>query len=133
MSAPTLSSEGMPPGIPRGALTPRLISFFSGTVGFSVKIALLSFSNALAVWAGYVLAERSQWIGLIVLVLVTAAIDALYLGGRRFLPLKFLIPATIFMVAFQIVPILYTIDVSFTNYSTGHIASKGDAIRQIQL
>jgi len=133
MSATTGPSAGMPPEVPRAAFTPRLISFFSGTVGLVVKVALLSFSNALAIWAGYVLAVRHQWIGLIVLVLVTAAIDALYFGGRRVLPLKFLIPATLFMIAFQIVPIVYTIDVAFTNYSTGHIASKSDAIQQIQL
>jgi arabinogalactan oligomer/maltooligosaccharide transport system permease protein len=132
MSATTASSAGMPPEIPRAAFTPRLISFFSGTVGLVTKIALLSFSNALAIWAGYVLAERRQWIGLVVLVLATAAVDVLYFGGRRVLPLKFLVPATLFMIAFQIVPIAYTIDVAFTNYSTGHISSRSDAIRQIQ-
>ncbi len=133
MSTTTASSAGLPPKMPRAAFTPRLISLFSGTVGLVVKVALLSISNAFAIWAGYVLAQRHQWIGLIVLVVATVGIDLLYFGGRRVLPLKFLLPGVLFMVSFQIVPILYTIDVSFTNYSTGHISSKSDAIRQIQL
>ena len=32
------------------------------------------------------------------------------------------------MIAFQVVPILYTVNVAFTNYSTGHILSKDQAI-----
>jgi arabinogalactan oligomer/maltooligosaccharide transport system permease protein len=122
----------MPNEPPRVAFTPRLISFFSGTAGFAMKIALLSLSNALAVWAAYVLIDRRQWIPVVILAAATAAIDLLYFG-RRTLPLKFLIPGTLFMLAFQIIPILYTIDVAFTNYSTGHITSKQDAITQIQL
>jgi arabinogalactan oligomer/maltooligosaccharide transport system permease protein len=122
----------MPTKPPRPALLPRLISFFSGTVGVAMKIALLSLSNALAVWAAYVLLDRRQWIAVAVLAVATIVIDALYFG-RRTTPAKFLIPGTLFMLGFQIVPILYTIDVAFTNYSTGHITSEASAIKQIEL
>jgi arabinogalactan oligomer / maltooligosaccharide transport system permease protein len=132
VSATTASSAGVPIDVPRAAVTPRLISFFSGTVGVAVKLALLSASNALAVWAAYVLIDRRHWIPLAILVAATAAIDLMYFGQRT-LPLKFLLPGTLFMICFQIVPIVYTIDVAFTNYSTGHIASKAGAITQIEL
>jgi arabinogalactan oligomer / maltooligosaccharide transport system permease protein len=132
VSATTASTAGISVGPPRPALITRLISAFSGTVGQVAKIALLSLSNALAIWALVVLADRSAWIPVVVLVAVTAAIDLMYFG-RRTLPLKFLIPGTLFMLAFQIIPIIYTIDVAFTNYSTGHITSKPDAITQIEL
>jgi arabinogalactan oligomer/maltooligosaccharide transport system permease protein len=121
------------PGVPRAAFTPRMLSFFSGSVGLAVKIALLSASNALAIWAAYVLATRHLWLPLGILIGATVAIDLLYFGQRKTLPLKFLIPGTLFMLAFQVTPILYTIDVAFTNYSTGHIASKSGAIKQIEL
>lgn len=98
-----------------------------------VKIALLSVVNALAVWAAYVLLDRRHWIALAVLVAATVAVDFLYFGARRTLPAKFMIPATIFMLAFQVVPIFYTIQVALTNYSTGHILGKQDAIEQIEL
>ena len=132
MSADTASDVVLPIEPPRGALVPRLITAFSGSVGVAVKLALLSISNALAAWAAYVLLDRRQWIGLAVLVAATAAIDALYFR-KQALPAKFLVPGLLFLVCFQIVPIIYTVDVAFTNYSTGHILSKSSAITQIQL
>jgi arabinogalactan oligomer / maltooligosaccharide transport system permease protein len=111
---------------------PRLLAAFSGTVGTTVKIALLALSNGLAAWAAYVLIDRKHWIALGVLVAATLALDAIYFAART-LPLKFLIPGVLFMICFQVVPIIYTINVAFTNYSIGHVLSKGDAIPQIQL
>ena len=64
------------------------------------------------------------------------------LGDRRRLPraaaagrcrLKFLIPGTVFLLAFQIVPIIYTISIAFSNYSTGHVITKADAIEAIKV
>src|SRR5439155_10724892 len=40
---------------------------------------------------------------------------------------------TIFLVAFQLIPIVYTVNVAFTNWSTGHIINKQSAIKQIQI
>ncbi|HVP74587.1 MAG TPA: ABC transporter permease subunit [Gaiellaceae bacterium] len=120
--------------VPRPALIPRLISAFSGTAGLAVKIGLLAVSNALAVWAMYVLATRGDWLPVGVLAAVTVAIDAVYMSERaRSLPLKFLIPGMVLLVAFQVIPIIYTVEVSFTNYSTGHIATKAAAIKQIEI
>ena len=100
-----------------------------------LKIALLALSNALAVWAAYVL-DRPVAVGRrsAILVAATAAIDLVYLAPRRgTLPLKFLVPGTVFLIGFQIVPIVYTINVAFSNYSTGHILTKAEAIQQIKI
>ena len=117
----------------RRAYLPRLISFFSGSVGFAVKIALLSLSNALAAWALYVLVDREHWVAAGVLLAATLLVDYVYLAMRRTIPAKFLVPGTIFLAAFQLAPIVYTVEVAFTNYSTGHITTKADAIKQIKL
>jgi arabinogalactan oligomer/maltooligosaccharide transport system permease protein len=118
----------------RPGIIARSIALFSGLTGYVIKLILLGLTNAVAVWAAVVLVDRSKWISLAVLVSATALIDFVYLVPRRStLPLKFLIPGTVFLVAFQLVPIVYTIEVAFSNYSTGHIASKSDAIHQIQL
>jgi len=112
----------------------RGIAFFSGTVGLVVKIVLLGLLNALAVWAASVLADHGKWPAFVVLLVATVGIDAVYMVSRnRFVPGKFLIPGLVFLVAFQIAPILYTINVAFTNYSTGHILTKGQAIQSIQI
>jgi arabinogalactan oligomer / maltooligosaccharide transport system permease protein len=67
-----------------------------------------------------------------VLIAATAAIDAIYLLKRWTLPLKFLVPGTVFLLAFQVIPVAYTVNVAFTNYSTGHILSRSEAIESIQ-
>src|SRR5262245_22846044 len=111
----------------------RGIAFFSGTVGFAIKIALLALLNAVAIWAATTLLSRENYIALVVLLAATAGIDFVYLFPRKkTIPLKFLIPGTVFLVAFQIAPVLYTVNVAFTNYSTGHLLEKSEAIASIQ-
>ena len=114
------------------SLPTRAISVFSGTVGLAFKIVFLSLVNALALWAAVVLLDHEKWKAVIVLIAATAAIDAIYLVKRWTLPLKFLIPGTVFLLAFQVVPVAYTINVAFTNYSTGHILSKSEAVSSIE-
>ena len=108
------------------------MAVFSGTVGLAIKIALLAVVNALAVWAGTVLAGDEKWLSFGVLVAATLLIDVVYLTPRRYIPLKFLIPGTVFLVAFQIAPIVYNVNVGFTNWSTGHILTKSEAIQGIE-
>ncbi len=99
-----------------------------------IKIVLLSVTNALAIWAAYVLASRHHWVALPILVAATLAIDVVYLLPRRWtLPLKFLVPGTVFLIAFQIVPVIYTIEIAFSNYSTGHVIDKASAIEAIKI
>jgi len=114
------------------SLPARIITAFSGGVGFTIKIALLAIVNALAVWAAVILADRHKWPALVVLVAATVAVDLVYLTKRRAIPLKFLVPGTILLIAFQVVPIAYTVNIAFTNYSTGHILAKDEAIDGIK-
>jgi arabinogalactan oligomer/maltooligosaccharide transport system permease protein len=97
-----------------------------------IKIVLLSIVNAVAVWAAIVLADHHKWRAVAVLVLVTVVIDFIYLTNRWTLPLKFLVPGTVFLLAFQAIPVVYTINVAFTNYSTGHILSHSEAVSAIK-
>ena len=111
----------------------RLIASFSGTVGLAVKLVLLAIMNAIAVWAAIILAQQDKWPALVVLAAATLAIDLIYFSKRAgAVPLKFLIPGTVFLIAFQILPIIYTINVAFQQYSVGHIITKGEAVRQIE-
>jgi arabinogalactan oligomer/maltooligosaccharide transport system permease protein len=132
------ASSASPPVAPQPPFRPgivaRSIAAFSGTPGQIIKLVILSLTNALAVWAAYVLVDRTKWISLALLVAVTIAVDVVYLAPRTWtLPAKFLVPGTVFLLAFQMVPIVYTIEVALSNYSTGHIASKSEAIAQIKL
>ena len=116
----------------RPSLLSRLITLFSGPLGIAVKLVGLALLNALAVWAAVRLADQGKWVVLAVLVAATAAVDLIYAWPGRAIPAKFLVPGVIFLVSFQVVPIIYTVSVAFQNYSTGHVLTKGEAIRAIQ-
>ena len=93
-------------GLQAGAASRAGSRAFSGTAGLVIKIACSRVSNALAAWAG-IRADRRTSAGcaLAVLVAATALIDFLYLVPRRWtLPAKFLVPGTVFLIAFQIDP-----------------------------
>ena len=114
------------------SLPSRAIAFFSGPVGLGLKLLFLGLLNALSLWAAVVLAGDGSWIALAILVAATVAIDAVYMWPKRVVPLKFLVPGTVFLIAFQIVPIAYNVNVAFSNWSTGHILTKDEAITGIQ-
>ena len=70
-------------------------------------------------------ARRGQeWFWLTVLVLVTLAIFVVYLQPWH-IPLKYIVPGTIFLIAFQVVPVVSTFGVSFTNFGDGHRGIEG--------
>src|SRR4051794_19206854 len=109
------------------------IAAVSGMPGLVLKITFLAAVNALALWAATVLLDRGDWFAVVTVVATTIGLDVAYLVARRAtVPLKFLLPGMVFLLGFQLAPVLYTISVAFTNYSTGHIASKGDAIKGIE-
>ena len=119
--------------VPSPSLIARGVGFFSGTVGLVIKLAILAGVNALALWAVGALLADDRWIAAVVIGVVTALIDPAYLYPSRLLiPLKFLIPGTVFLVAFVVVPIVSNANIAFTNWSTGHNLTKDEAIVAIQ-
>jgi arabinogalactan oligomer / maltooligosaccharide transport system permease protein len=122
------------PAVPRPSLLARALGFFSGTVGLVIKFSLLAVVNALAVWAFSILLSDEKWLAALVVGVVMLLIDLAYLlPSRRLIPAKFLIPGTIFLVAFVVVPIVSNANIAFTNWSTGHNLSKDEAISAIEV
>ena len=101
------------------------------TTGMLVKIALLGLVLAIAIFGAFPLIEQQQWLGLALLTVVTAVIFWVYLSPRR-IPAKYLIPGTLFLLAFQVFPVLYTMSTAFTNFGDAHRGSKEDAIQAIE-
>ncbi|MFY1700372.1 ABC transporter permease subunit [Micromonospora sp. WMMA1923] len=99
--------------------------------GLAVKVILLGLTAGIAVWAAFPLVAAGAWVGLALLVATTAGLGYLYLG-RRHVPAKYLVPGTLFLIAFQVLPVLYTASTSFTNFGDGHRGSKDEAIVAIQ-
>ena len=118
---------------PRGD-RPRLSVGADGTsspMGLLFKVVALGVLAAVAVWGALPLIEQEQWIGLGILIAVTVLAFYVYLSPRA-IPLKYLLPGTLFLIAFQILPVLYTVSTAFTNFGDGHRGSKEEAITAIQ-
>jgi arabinogalactan oligomer/maltooligosaccharide transport system permease protein len=122
-----------PEPVPAASLLARAVGFFSGPVGLLIKLVLLGAVNALAIWAVGVLLADDKWIAALAIGAVLLFIDFAYLfPSKRLVPLKFLIPGTIFLVAFTVIPIVSNANIAFTNWSTGHNLTKDEAIVAIQ-
>ncbi|MGH3065516.1 MAG: ABC transporter permease subunit [Gaiellaceae bacterium] len=119
--------------VPKPSWLVRAVGFFSGSVGFAIKIVLLAILNALVLWAAGVLVADGKWIAALIVLAATALIDLVYLyPSTRLVPLKYLVPGVVFLVAFVIVPIVSNANIAFTNWSTGHNLTKDEAIVAIQ-
>ncbi|WP_036374118.1 ABC transporter permease subunit [Micromonospora sp. ATCC 39149] len=99
--------------------------------GLVVKVVLLGLVAGIAIWAAFPLVEAGKWVGLALLAATTAGLFYLYLTPRH-IPAKYLLPGTVFLIAFQVFPVLYTASTAFTNFGDGHRGSKDDAIVAIQ-
>ena len=95
------------------------------------RIVLLGLTVAVAIWAAFPLADAHAWTGLIILAATTAGLLFLYLTPRH-IPAKYLAPGTLFLIAFQLFPVLYTASTAFTNFGDGHRGDKDQAVVAIQ-
>jgi arabinogalactan oligomer / maltooligosaccharide transport system permease protein len=118
----------------RGSTLPRPSASrarYGSPTGLIVKIVLLGFVNAVGIWGISVMIAEPDWALAISAMVALALIDVVYLS-KRFIPAKYLLPGTLFLVAFVLYPVIYTIYISTTNYGTGNNLSREQAITQIE-
>ncbi|WTM65725.1 ABC transporter permease subunit [Humidisolicoccus flavus] len=97
---------------------------------FVFKIILLAIFDALAVMLLMILLSQGD-IALFVVVLIAAIlINVVYLV-KGLLPAKYLTPGIVFLLIFQVFTIGYTGYIATTNYSSGHILTKDDAVQAL--
>jgi len=103
----------------------------SGRLGPLVaKIILLGGFNALLVTLLFILVQRHSWNITAVTVVVGAVINWIYLS-KRTVPAKYITPGLVFLGIFQVFVMLYTVYIATTNYSTGHILNREQAVQSI--
>ncbi|MEK7410007.1 MAG: ABC transporter permease subunit [Actinomycetota bacterium] len=112
----------------RPSFLSRAIVAFSGTTGLVLKLVVLSMHNGLVGWAIIILFTQGRGWWALSVAAVLFVFDGIYLVPNRLLPAKFIAPGTIFLVAYLIIPIFFTINTAFQKYSTGHVLSKSEAI-----
>jgi arabinogalactan oligomer/maltooligosaccharide transport system permease protein len=128
MSLDLKGAEVTPPRPKAAPAPPPPGARLAGQAG---KTLLLGLVAALAVWGAFPLVSAHAWVALGALAAVTALIFYVYLSRRR-IPLKYLLPGTLLLIAFQVIPVLYTASTALTNYGDGHRGSKQDAVVAIQ-
>jgi arabinogalactan oligomer / maltooligosaccharide transport system permease protein len=136
MTGPTLEDERTDQDAAAHRRSRRAAAFAeaasAGWKVWLVKIVLLGVIDALAVYAILVLISQGQWLPPIVVAVVTVGVNIVYLKPGL-LPAKYLTPGLIFLFVFQIFVVLYSIYIAFTNYGSGHISTKDDAVNALLL
>ncbi len=99
--------------------------------GFWVRLVALMILNAMAAYAFVVLVTEGAWGFLTSLIVGTVFINWVYFS-KRTAPLRWIAPGLILMSVFVVWPILFTVYLSFTNWATGNILTKGQSIEQLE-
>jgi arabinogalactan oligomer / maltooligosaccharide transport system permease protein len=126
--APSPGGGKLPPPTYVDRLAERLGS--GSLVGLVAKLLFLGVINGSALWAVITLLPDRAWTPIVVVTLATLALDFVYLS-KRTLPLKFLIPGTLVLLIFQVYPVLYTGYIGFTNYGTGNVLTREQAVGRL--
>ena len=92
-----------------------------------LRYAFLGIFNAGSVYLIPLIITFESWFLLSVLIFIMFLINFTYLTDK-FAALKWITPGVIFMFSFVVFPAAYNTYVSFTNWSTGHILTKTQAI-----
>src|SRR5262245_28001549 len=101
------------------------------TTALITKVILVGLVDALLVLAFAKAVTAEWWLAVGFFAVVFVAVNFAYFTNRA-LPLKYLLPGLVFLVAFQIYMMVFTGYASFTNYGSNHLGDKDEAITSIQ-
>ncbi len=113
------------------AATKAHATYSGGLWPWVFKIAILGVLDAGALYAALVLLNENSWGALAAVVIGTAILNIIFIPPNRFLPAKYLAPGLVFLLIFQVLAIIYTTYIAFTNQSDGHILNRDDAIAAV--
>jgi arabinogalactan oligomer/maltooligosaccharide transport system permease protein len=94
---------------------------------FLVKLVILAVINALGLFVVFSAWQVGHWGVLAAMVVILVVADWVYFS-RRMIAAKYLFPGLVFLLIFQLFTIGFTAYISFTNYGTGHNATREDAV-----
>lgn len=103
------------------------------TTASSIGLRLLGLMifDAGALWLGITMWNDGYWQFTAVIAVITVLINYIWLRAEAY-PLRWMSPGLAFMILISVYPILYTVYISFTNYGTGHLLPKVQAIEVLE-
>ncbi len=99
--------------------------------GFWIRLVGLMILNAMAVYAAVVLYAEGAWGFLASLVIGSLFINWVYFS-KKTAAMRWIAPGLILMIIFVVWPIIFSVYIAFTNWSTGNILTKTQAIEQLE-
>jgi arabinogalactan oligomer/maltooligosaccharide transport system permease protein len=105
---------------------------YGASLGLIVKYTLLGILNAVVLASLPTMFDKPDYALAVSAIVALIVIDVVYLSKRRFIPAKYLLPGTLFLLVFAVYPIFYLVYISTTNYGTGNNLNKQTAIERIE-
>lgn len=96
-----------------------------------VRTALVAVFDAFAIWVITQLGANRSWAVMVLFIAAFALVNWAYLNPRAQAS-RWLTPGLVLMVVFVLYPVLYTAYISFTNYQTGNLLDKDQAIERLE-
>ena len=125
MDLPTAPARVGEPREPKLSLGPT-----ASTAALLLKILVLGAVAGTLLWITPLFVAGSHWGMLAGAWLIGMAVFVIYLGRRK-LPAKYLLPGVVFLAVFMIVPIVYNLQISTTNFGDGTRTSKEETVATI--
>jgi ABC-type sugar transport system permease subunit len=101
------------------------------TTALLLRIVGLFFIDAVALYFAYTLISQGQLVGAIILVLITAVVNWIYIDDRIY-PWRWFTPGLLLMLLMVVYPLIFTLYTSLTNYSNGHLLTKEQVVGQFE-
>lgn len=106
------------------------LSWFTGLKALVVKIIAMALLDAIMVTMFVAAYNKKSGPIEAVIAILFVLLNYVYFS-KRSIPLKFLTPGLVLMVLFILVPVIYTVSMSFFNYQTGNLGTKDGAVTAI--
>ena len=97
----------------------------------ALRLLGLGFIDSVALWFSYTLVGNGVTIAAIVLLVVTALVNWVFISDRLY-PVRWLAPGLVLMLLMVVYPLAYTVYIAFTNYSDGHILTREQVVAQLE-
>ena len=101
------------------------------TGGTILRIAGLLIFTAFSLFFIYLLLSDGYWPLAAIIGVITLVINYIFLAPNAY-PMRWMSPGLAFMLLISVYPIIFTIYISFTNFGTGHLLPKVQAIEVLE-
>lgn len=97
----------------------------------ALRLLGLMIFDAGALWMLITMWNDGYWQLAAIIAFITVMINYIWLRPEAY-PMRWMSPGLAFMILISVYPILYTVYISFTNYGTGHLLPKVQAIEVLE-